>query len=168
VSVAADWHEFFAALGQASAVLTGLLFAALSLHPNDLLRGQLFRQRALGALTGLVWTTFAALVLLMPQRWIGVVVAFEAVAPLLLLVGNGRALASGWRERAFHRVRGVLGNTLLGLAAVGGFLLLTPDQEIARVLLAGTLVGAALTECWQGWALVVTATAPNPDPHSDP
>jgi hypothetical protein len=111
-----------------------------------------------------VWVTFAALVLLMPERWIVLVVGFEVAAPLLLLVGNGRALANGWRDRGFHRLRGIVGNALLLMAAIGAALLVLPEREVARTLLAVTLVGAALAEYWQGWALVVTASAADPRP----
>src|SRR3954451_2243336 len=47
----AEWHDFFVMLGGAVAVLTGLVFVALSLNPDVLLRDAMHRARSVGTLT---------------------------------------------------------------------------------------------------------------------
>jgi hypothetical protein len=156
VSVAGDFQEFFAALAAVAAVLTGLLFAALSLHPSDLLSRQLLRNRAVGVLAGLVWVTFASLAMLFPGRFVIVVALFELAGAVALLIGNLQALRHGWSHSDFHRPRALLGDGLLVLALLGAVLLLVGASDDAAVgTLAVAMGGAAILECWQGWALVV-------------
>lgn len=47
----AEWHDFFVMVGSAAAVLTGLVFVALSLNLEVLLRGTMHRARSIGTLT---------------------------------------------------------------------------------------------------------------------
>src|SRR3954465_13289731 len=46
-----EWHDFFVMVGGAAAVLTGLVFVALSLNLDVLLRDVMHRSRSIGTLT---------------------------------------------------------------------------------------------------------------------
>jgi hypothetical protein len=49
-----EWHDFFLTVGGAAAVLTGLVFVAMSINLNDVTRDSTHRFRAIGTLTGFI------------------------------------------------------------------------------------------------------------------
>ena len=49
-----EWHDFFLTVGSAAAVLTGLVFVAMSINLNDVTRDSTHRFHAIGTLTGFI------------------------------------------------------------------------------------------------------------------
>lgn len=51
-----EWHDFFVMVGGSAAVLTGLVFVAMSLNVNVIAEDATHRYRAIGTLTGITAT----------------------------------------------------------------------------------------------------------------
>jgi hypothetical protein len=49
-----EWRDFFLAVGGAAAVLTGLVFVAMSINLDDVTHDATHRNRAIGTLTGMI------------------------------------------------------------------------------------------------------------------
>jgi hypothetical protein len=63
----AAWQNFYVMVGGAAAVLTDLLFVAMSLHSNAIIAHALHGTRAVGTLLSLMTQLFVAGTVLIPQ-----------------------------------------------------------------------------------------------------
>lgn len=85
----ADWQSFFVAVISAAAALTGLLFVAVSINLDRIVKGASFLPaRAAEALTSLLLIVVASALVLVPQslRLLGVEILVLAVPILLITV----------------------------------------------------------------------------------
>ena len=64
----AEWHDFFVMVGGAAAVLTGLVFVALSLNLHLLLTDPMHRARSIGTLTNFGGVFLIAAIALMGEQ----------------------------------------------------------------------------------------------------
>lgn len=77
----AEWHDYFVMIGSAAAVLTGLVFVALSLNLNTLLRDVMHRARSIGTLTNFGGIFVVSAVALMGnQTHVSIAIAWLVVA----------------------------------------------------------------------------------------
>jgi len=131
-----SWQPLFMTIGAAAAALAGLVFVAMSLHPQPILGNPLMRARAFvagnGFLMGVIW----ALIMLMPAR-LAPVGSF-----LLIVAGIG---GSGFfayqqihlRKAGLSVVRVALGDVLVLAPLLAGIVsLLQPYSEFPFLLLA--------------------------------
>ena len=81
-------HDFFVVLGTSAGALIGLLFIAVSLHLNDLVRNRRLYRRAYNNTRYLLIVMVEALAMLLPQpmQLLGVEIGIANVLGLLLLV----------------------------------------------------------------------------------
>ena len=153
--VVQEWQPLFIALAGASAALAGLVFVAMSLHPQPILVNTLTRSRAFVAAFGYLIGVSLALIMLLPART-------EPVGSLLLIgLGVGGSVLVIYREfRVRHAglslPRVILGDILLLTPiAAGSVGLLQPHSEVPFLLVA-IAVGAGLFVLFsQSWALVL-------------
>jgi hypothetical protein len=152
------WQPFFMALAGASAALAGLVFIAVSLHPQITLAHPLMRVSAFvaasGFLLGLAW----ALIMLLPART-------APIGSLLLLAeGSGGGAFKVYqqikvRTLGLNIARVVLGDPILLAPVVAGVTgLLRPQSPFPFTLLAiATSVGffVLFSQCWTLWSTSV-------------
>ena len=153
--VVQEWQPLFIALAGASAALAGLVFVAMSLHPQPILINTLTRSRAFVAAFGYLIGVALALIMLLPART-------EPVGSLLLIgLGVGGSGLVIYRELRVRHAglsvpRAVLGDILLLTPiAAGAVGLLQPHSETPFLLVA-IAGGAGLFVLFsQSWALVL-------------
>jgi hypothetical protein len=157
--VVQEWQPLFIALAGASSALAGLVFVAMSLHPQPILVNTLTRSRAFVAAFGYLIGVALALIMLLPART-------EPVGSLLLIgLGAGGSVLVICREiRVRHAgisvPRTVLGDILLLTPiAAGSVGLLQPHSE-APFLVVAIAIGVGLFVLFsQSWALVLHGVA---------
>jgi hypothetical protein len=131
-----EWQPFFIALAGASAALAGLVFVAMSLHPQPTLGNPLTRARAYAAAFGFLLGVAWALIMLMPARTASV------RGLLLIAVGAGGIIFVAYqqlriRKAGMNVARAVLSDILVLTPIVAGLVeLLQPGAELPFVLLA--------------------------------
>jgi hypothetical protein len=150
-----SWQPLFMTIGAAAAALAGLVFVAMSLHPQPILGNPLMRARAFVAGTGFLMGVVWALIMLMPAR----------LAPLanclLIVAGIGGFMFVAYqqfqvRKAGLSVVRVVLGDILVLAPLLAGIVgLLQPYSEFPFVLLAIAAGGGLLLLFSQSWMLVM-------------
>jgi hypothetical protein len=146
-------HDFFVAQVGASAALTGLIFVAVSINLEKILKFAHLPTRALEALATLVCVLLVCTCALVPQpyRVLGVEVA---VIGLLLWVVQTRALASTRRSGYESPVR-ILFNQLPQVPfVVAGVLMTLGLPSGVYWILPGTLL-AVISGTYSAWVLLV-------------
>lgn len=154
-----SWQPFFMTFGGAMAALAGLVFVAMSLHPQPILGHPLMRARAFVAGTGFLMGVVWALIMLMPAR----------LAPsgsfLLIVVGIGGSMFFGYqqihlRKAGLSVARVALGDILVLAPLLAGIVgLLQPYSEFPFLLLAIAAGAGLLLLFSQSWMLVMHSVA---------
>jgi hypothetical protein len=154
---AADWTDLFVASAGASAALTGLLFVAVSLNIQDILKNPGLPSRALQTLLLLLSAVVVSLVGLLPGQ------SSTALGVELLVIGLG---FGGWvvllAVRALEHTREYVrplfhfGLILPGTLppVIGGMSLLAHSGG-GLFWTAGGIVGALLGAAVNAWVLLV-------------
>ena len=123
-----QWHDFFIMVGGAAAALAGLVFVALSLNLNVVMRDATHRYRAIGTLTNFVGIfTICALALMGGQNHVAVGIEWllaSAGAGAVYVYGYLRARDSGGSHTTLSRLRTVSGTGLYLTEAAGAIVLL--------------------------------------------
>jgi hypothetical protein len=153
------WHDFYLMAGGAGAVLTGLIFVAVSLHLRPVLRDSWHRGRAGSSLLALMSTVLIAGAVLIPGQPLAAlgieVVLIALISPAYSLRGMTHLPRSHRVGRSVELVVGLIGATLAVLAGMsliaqvgGGLWLLLPGAAIA--------LGSSV---WNAWRLMVDVAA---------
>ena len=145
------WQNFFGYLAGAAATLTGLLFVAISLRPQEIATSDFLKVRAANGLIALMGVVITSLLMLIPvtyARWLVVAAALVALAELAHSLPGRRTLKSsplGLRQRiAYDAVLGVL-----VVAGALGSLNLHPELAFAAIALGQlALVVLAASAAW--------------------
>ena len=161
------WQNFFGYLAGAAATLTGLLFVAISLRPQEIASSDFLKVRAANGLIALMGVVVTSLMMLIPigyARWVVVAAALIAVVEIAHSVPGRRTVKSSplglprrlaydavlativaagalsllnvHAEIAFGTV-GVAQLALMGLAASGAWLLITPHEDEEHLFTEG-------------------------------
>ena len=149
------WHDFYLMVGGAGAVLTGLIFVAVSLHLRPVVRDPWHRGRAASSLLALMSAVLiagAVLIPVQPLAALGIEVAIIALlSPAYSLRGIAHVPRSHRVGRSIELTLGLIGATLAVLAGIsliahvgGGLWLLLPGAAIA--------LGSSV---WNAWRLMV-------------
>jgi modulator of FtsH protease len=154
----AEWHDFLLMVGGAAAVLTGLVFVALSLNLDVLLRDPLHRSRSIGTLTnfGAIFLMSAVALMGDPSH-----VAIGIVWVLVSIAG-GFVYDHPWptTRRAspstLTTVRFITGSVLY-LGLVGGSVLLLAGAIAGLYPAASSMILLAVYSVTGAWLLVVGA-----------
>ncbi len=153
------WHDFYLMVGGAAAVLTGLIFVAVSLHLRPVLRDSWHRGRAGSSLLALMSAVLIAGAVLIPAQplpALGIEVALIALlSPAYTVRGLRHAPSSRRQMRSIELSVGLIGAVLAVLAGIslvagvgGGLWLLLPGAAIA--------LGSSV---WNAWRLMVDVAA---------
>ncbi len=155
----ASWHDLYVFVGGAAAVLTGLIFVAVSLHLRPVVADRWLRGRAESSLLALMTIVLISGAVLIPGQAaaalgaeVGVVVLATPVHSLRGL----RHLPQGSTQAAATELAIGLAGSLLGLLAGvslvihwgGGLWLLLPGGAIALA-----------SSVWNAWRLMVDVAA---------
>jgi modulator of FtsH protease len=89
-----EWHDFYVMTGGAAAALAGLLFVAMSLHSQTIMRNLFYRNRAIGTLMSLTTQLLLAASVLVPGQPVTLLGAEVEVAALFWVGMMIRALTS--------------------------------------------------------------------------
>lgn len=150
-----EWQPFFVALAGASASLAGLVFVAMSLHPQAILAERLTRVRAYAAAAGFLIGVTWALIMLLPAR------TAPLGSVLLIVVGGGGSIFVVYLQIQVRKVglniaRVVLGDLLMPVPIIAGCAgILLPRSEIPFVLLAVAASMGLFLLFSQSWTLVL-------------
>jgi hypothetical protein len=160
------WHDFFVMVGGAAAVLTGLVFVALSLDLATIIRDATHRARAIGTLTSLAAIfVMSALALMGDQGHIEVGVEWLVVATL-----GGVVSTNGYmqvRRAGSVTVRDSLraaSGTVLYVALLTGAIVLIAGSETGLKITAVALVALGAFSVFGAWLLL---TEVHPDEPSE-
>ena len=155
-----EWHDFFLMVGGAAAALAGLVFVALSLSLNVVLRDATHRYRAVGTLTNFVGIfAVCALALMGGQnhRPIGIEwLLVASVAGAVYVNGYVRARTQGGSPTTLSRVRTWSG-TAMYVAQIVGAILLLFGKAIGLDIAAVAMVILAAYSVSGAWLLLVGA-----------
>jgi hypothetical protein len=155
---AEEWRDFFLMVGGAAAVLTGLVFVALSLNLGVLLRDATHRYRAIGTLTNFAGIfVLCALALMGGQdhvavgaEWLVVSIAAGAV----YLYGYLRARAARGSRTTLSVIRAAGGTALYVAQILGAILIIVGASAGLYVAAVGMVVLAAYSVSG-AWLLLV-------------
>lgn len=145
------WQNFFGYLAGAAATLTGLLFVAISLRPQEINTSDFLKVRASNGLIALMGVVITSLMMLIPtsySRWVVVGAALIGLAEIAHSVPGRRTVRSsplGLPQRIANDV------VLAAIVAAGILALLNLEAEIAFGAIAIaqlTLIGLAATGAW--------------------
>jgi hypothetical protein len=147
------WNSFFSMVGGGAAALAGLIFVAMSIKPEIVIRNATHKNRAINMLSGFTAVFMAcgfALIGNQPLPWLG----FEwlilwAIATAVFIRGYVVALRSGMSSFGLTAPR-LAGGTLCYLAEVTGSVLLLMGHAdgilvaaVAMIVLFGFLISGA-------------------------
>lgn len=161
-----EWRDFFLMVGGAAAALTGLVFVALSLNLDVVMRDATHRHRAIGTLTN-----FAAIFVVCALALMGgqneVVVGAEwllvsASAGVVYLYGYFRARTEGANATTPSRLRTV-GGTALYVAEMAGAVVLLFGAMAGLYVASVTMVALAAWSVSGAWLLLVRVSTTSPD-----
>jgi modulator of FtsH protease len=161
-----QWHDFFVMVGGSAAVLTGLVFVALSLNVDVVTRDATHRYRAIDTLSGMTGVfVLCALVLMGGQDHRAVGIEWLIVATISVAVylhGHVQAVRRGGSMAVLRASRTVT-LAALYLAQLFGAALLVGDQLAGLYIAAVALIGALAFMISGAWLLVVDATTREPN-----
>jgi uncharacterized membrane protein len=153
--VVQEWEAYFLALASASAALAGLVFVAMSLHPQQILVNPMTRARAFvtafGFLTGVAW----AFIMLMPAR------TFPGSSILLIAFGIVVSVFIVYRQFQIRKIglnitRAIISDLLLLTPIAAGIIGLLQPQSALPFLLIAIAGGVGLFVLFaQSWTLVL-------------
>jgi hypothetical protein len=155
----AAWHDLYLMVGGAAAVLTGLIFVAVSLHLRPILSDRWLRGRAESSLLALMVVVILSGALLIPgqdRRVLGVeVVVVAFISPIQSVRGVAHLVRSDRLRQSAELGIGLLGALLAALAGLslivrwgGGLWLLLPGGAIALT-----------SSVWNAWRLLADVAA---------
>ena len=147
----AAWHDLYLMVGGAAAGLTGLIFVAVSLHLEAVLRNPWHRGAAGSSLLALMSVVLISGTLLVPSAPTGLVgaiialialasPAYSAVAIVHPPAGNRRALVTIWVGMGAGLLA-VTAGVSLAIGVGGGLWLLLPAAAIA--------LGSSVFNAWR-------------------
>ncbi|HVZ58716.1 MAG TPA: hypothetical protein VG935_03135 [Patescibacteria group bacterium] len=150
-----QWHDFFIMVGGGAAALTGLVFVAMSLNLEAILKEETHRHRAIGTLTGFTAVfVICALTLMGNQNYQAVGMEWliaSSVAAYIYIQGAIHARTNGRSSLGLGLSRLILGTSLYLIEIVGtimiilGYIVGLYVAAIAMIfLLAYTITGAWL------------------------
>jgi hypothetical protein len=153
-----EWHDFFVMVGGGAAVLTGLVFVAMSLNVSVITQDATHRYRAIGTLTGItaVFVTCAfALMGGQDHRAVGIewfVVA--AIAAVVYVYGYLQAVRLGGSAR-WLRANRVVSAVACYLAELVGAALLIAGHSAGLYVAAVTMIILLAFMISGAWLLVI-------------
>ena len=153
-----QWHDFFIMVGGATAVLTGLVFVALSLNLTVVMSDATHRYQAIGTLTNFAGAfVVCALALMGGQNHVAVGVEWLLVAigaGAVYVYGYVRARGAGGSQTTLSLLRTVSG-TAFYLAQITGSIVLALGATAGLYIAAVAMVILAAYSISGAWLLLI-------------
>ncbi len=153
-----QWHDFFLVVGGAAAALAGLVFVALSLNLDVVMRDATHRYRAIGTLTNFVGIfAVCALALMGGQNHVAIGTEWLLAsigAGAVYVYGYLRARTAGGSQTTLSLLRTVSG-TGLYLAQILGSILLLLDAMAGLYIAGISMVILTAYSVSGAWLLLV-------------
>jgi hypothetical protein len=153
-----QWNNFFVMVGGGAAALAGLIFVAMSINPEIIIRNSTHKNRAINMLTGFVAIFMACSFALIGNQYLGALglewLFLWVIATVIFVSGYVRAIRAGMSSIGLDPPR-LAGGTICYLAEVIGavFLILGYSAglyiaAIATIVLFVFLISGA-------WLLII-------------
>ena len=148
-----QWNNFFVMVGGGAAALAGLIFVAMSINHEIIIRNTTHKNRAINMLTGFTAIFMASCLALIGNQYLGVL-GFEwlvlwLIATVIFIRGYVIAIRAGMSSVGLNLPR-LAGGTICYLAEVIGAILLIPGYSsglyiaaIAIIVLFAVLISGA-------------------------
>jgi hypothetical protein len=165
-----EWHDFFILVGGGAAALTGLVFVAMSLNLEAIVKEATHRHRAVGTLAGFTGIFVICAIVLMGRPNYQVVgiewLVIAGVAAIIYINGAVQARTTGRSALGLGLYRLIFGTSLYVIEIIGAIILIR--GYIAGLYVAATAMVVLLTYTITGaWLLVVGVYAETADQRSD-
>ena len=153
-----EWRDFFLAVGGAAAVLTGLVFVAMSINQDDVTRDATHRYRAIGTLTGMISVfVICSLALMGGQGHVTIGVEWATVAAIgigVYVYGYVQAIRKG-ESNVGLRVGRLTSGTALYIAEIAGALGLIAGRVAGLYVAAVSMLILLVWMISGAWLLIV-------------
>jgi len=148
-----QWNNFFFMVGSGAAALAGLIFVAMSINPEIIIRNTTHKNRAINVLTGFTAVFMACSFALIGNQSLGALgyewLALWLIATAIFVRGYVTAIRSGTSSIGLNAPR-LAGGTICYLAEVIAAIFLTLGYSagpsiaaIATIVLFGFLISGA-------------------------
>jgi hypothetical protein len=161
VAEAHAWEAFYVMAGGAAAVLTGLVFVAVTLHERPIIGNVLHRDRAWSSVAILgsqLIIAMAVLVPAQPLRLLGIEVLVIALFWAIRTVRTTRDLSAAMRRldrpSVSWQVEWPAWIAWVVALAAAGIALVVENSDVGFPLLALAMVGMFAFAIWSAWVLV--------------
>jgi hypothetical protein len=155
-----QWHDFFIMVGGAAAALTGLVFVALSLNLEIIVRDATHRHRAIGTLTNFAGMfVLCALALMGDQKHVAIGTEWLLVsicAGAVYVNNYVRARHAGGSQETLSLLRAVCG-AVFYVALIAGCIILLFGATAGLDIVAVAIVGLSTYSVSGAWLLLVGA-----------
>jgi hypothetical protein len=155
------WEAFYVMAGGAAAVLTGLVFVAVTLHATPVIGNVLHRDRAWSSVAILASQLIISMAVLVPEqpvRLLGIEVLVIAVFWTIRTIRTTRDISAAMRAldrpNADWRIEWPAWIAWVVALAGAGLALAAERGEIGFPLLALAMVGMFSFAIWSAWVLV--------------
>ena len=157
-----EWHDFFITVGGAAAVLTGLVFVALSLNLAVVIRDATHRYRAIGTLTNFAGIfVLCAVALMGGQNHVAIGTEWlvaSSGACAVYVYGYLRARSAGGSPTTLSLLRTISGTTFY-VALIAGSVVLLVGATAGLYIAALAMVTIGVYSVSGAWLLLVGAYA---------
>jgi hypothetical protein len=155
-----EWHDFFITVGGAAAVLTGLVFVALSLNLAVVIRDATHRYRAIGTLTNFAGIfVLCAVALMGGQNHVAIGTEWliaSSGACAVYVYGYLRARSAGGSPTTLSRLRTISGTTFY-VALIAGSVVLLAGASAGLYIAGLAMVTIGVYSVSGAWLLLVGA-----------
>jgi hypothetical protein len=156
-----QWNNFFVMVGGGAAALAGLIFVAMSINPEVIIRNATHKNRAINMLTGFSAVFMACSLALIggqPLAGLGLEwLALWAIATFIFVRGYVIAIRSGMSSIGLNAPR-LAGGTICYLAEVAASALLVVGYKAAGLYLAAVATIVLFAFLISGaWLLIIGA-----------
>jgi hypothetical protein len=155
------WEAFYVMAGGAAAVLTGLVFVAVTLHVTPIIGNVLHRDRAWSSVAILASQLIIAMAVLVPAqplRLLGIEILVIAVFWAIRTIRTTRVFGSAMRrlDRPSVSWQVEWPSWIAWVVALGGsgVVLIAENGDVGFPLLALAMVGMFSFAIWNAWVLV--------------
>jgi len=154
-----EWRDFFLVVGGAAAVLTGLVFVAMSINLGDVTHDATHRNRASGTLAGIIAAfVICSVALIGGQGHVAIGIEWATVAAIaaggVYVHGYVRAYRSGGSNVGLRLPRLATG-TILYIAEIAGACVLIAGRVAGLYVAAVSMVLLLVWMISGAWLLIV-------------
>jgi hypothetical protein len=165
MSEPAEWEAFYVMAGGAAAVLTGLIFVAVTLHAGSVLDNVVRRDRAWASVAILASQLFIAMAMLVPAqpiRLIGLeidlIALFWVIRTVRVTKEIGPAMTREDRPQVRWPIEWVVWILWVVALVAAGVALTAENGAIGFPVLALAMVGMFAFAIWSPWVLLSEGT----------